>query len=66
MNKHKPHPSDSTDEEWYFIVPYLTLMKVDAPQLEYPLREVFDALLWMCRSGSPWRYRVARCCSEIL
>lgn len=31
-------------------------MKEDAPQREHRLRDVFDALRWMCRSGSPWRY----------
>lgn len=31
-------------------------MKEDAPQRTHRLRDVFDALRWMCRSGSPWRY----------
>lgn len=56
MKTPRKYPSDTTDEEWGFVAPYLTLMKEEAPQREYPLREVFDALRWMCRSGSPWRY----------
>ena len=36
--------------------PYLTLLSEDAPQREYPLREVFNALRWIVRAGSPWRY----------
>jgi transposase len=52
----KPYPSDVTDDEWMFVAPYLTLMREDAPQREHDLREVFDALRWMVRSGSPWRY----------
>jgi hypothetical protein len=28
----KPYPSDVSDEEWKFVVPYLTLMREDAPQ----------------------------------
>lgn len=52
----KPYPSDVTDEEWLFVVPYITLMREDAPQREHDLREVFNALRWMVRSGSPWRY----------
>ena len=36
--------------------PYLTLMREDAPQREHPLREVFNALLWLARAGAPWRY----------
>jgi transposase len=52
----KPYPSDVTDEEWDFVVPYLTLMKEDAPQREHDLREVFNAMRWIVRTGSPWRY----------
>ncbi len=52
----KTYPSDVTDDEWAFCAPYLTLMTEDAPQREYPLRDVFDALRWLVRSGAPWRY----------
>lgn len=52
----KPYPSDVTDEEWDFVVPYLTLMTEDAPQREHDLREVFNAMRWIVRTGSPWRY----------
>ena len=52
----KPYPSDVTDEEWNFVAPYLTLMKEDAPQREHDLREVFNAMRWIVRTGSPWRY----------
>lgn len=49
------YPSDVSDEEWAFAAPYLCLMREDAPQREYPLREVFNALRWMVRAGAPWR-----------
>lgn len=52
----KPYPSDVTDEEWDFVTSYLTLMKDDAPQREHDLREVFNAMRWIVRTGSPWRY----------
>jgi transposase len=52
----KPYPSDVTDEEWDFVAPYLTLMTPDAPQREHDLREVFNAMRWIVRTGSPWRY----------
>jgi transposase len=52
----KPYPSDVTDDEWAFVAPYLTLMDEDAPQRRYELREVFNALCWLVRTGSPWRY----------
>jgi transposase len=51
-----PYPSDVTTDEWSFVAPYLTLMVPDAPQREHDLREVFNALRWVCRTGSPWRY----------
>ena len=53
--KRKAYPSDVTDEEWNLVAPYLTLMREDAPQREYPLREVFNALRWIVRTGAPWR-----------
>ena len=52
----KHYPSDVSDEEWAFVVPYLTLMKEDAPQRDHDLRDVFNGLRWIVRTGSPWRY----------
>lgn len=54
-NERKPYPSDVTDDEWNFCVAYLTLMKEDAPQREHVLRELFNGLRWLVRTGSPWR-----------
>jgi transposase len=51
----KAYPSDVSDEEWAFIAPYLTLMSEDAPQREHSLREVFNGLRWIIRTGAPWR-----------
>lgn len=51
----KPYPSDVTDEEWAFAAGYLVLMREDAPQREYDLREVFNALRYMVRAGLTWR-----------
>lgn len=50
------YPSDVSDDEWAFVAPYLTLMKEDAPQRDHDLREVFNTLRWIVRTGSPWRY----------
>ena len=52
----KPYPSDVTDDEWAYVAPYLTLMQEDAPQREHRLRNVFNALRWLVRSGAAWRY----------
>lgn len=50
------YPSDVSDEEWHFVLPYLTLMKSEAPQREHDLRAVFNALRWLSKCGAPWRY----------
>jgi transposase len=52
----KPYPSDVADEEWAFVAPYLTLMTPDAPQRRHDPREAYNALRWIVRTGSPWRY----------
>jgi transposase len=51
----KTYPSDVSDDEWAFVAPYLTLMTEDAPQRVYELREVFNGLRYIARSGAPWR-----------
>jgi len=54
MNR-EPYPSDVSDDEWAFVAPYLTLMREDAPQRDYSLREVFNGLRYIVRSGASWR-----------
>lgn len=49
------YPSDVSDEEWAFCAPYLTLMKEDAPQREYSMKAMFNAVRYMVRAGCPWR-----------
>jgi transposase len=51
----KPYPSDVSDDEWAFVAPYLTLMTEAAPQRDHALREVFNGLRWLARSGAQWR-----------
>ena len=51
----QPYVSDVSDEEWDFVVPYLTLMKEDAPQRRYSLRELFNGLRYLARGGLQWR-----------
>ena len=51
----KPYPSDVSDEEWALVSPYLALLPEDAGQREYSLREVFNGLRTVIRSGCPWR-----------
>jgi transposase len=56
MATRKPYPSDVSDEEWAFVAPYLALVREDAPQRTHELREVFNGLRWIVRTGSAWRY----------
>lgn len=51
-----PYPSDLDDDAWAFVAPYVTRMRLDAPQRKHDLRSVMNALLWVVRTGSPWRY----------
>lgn len=50
------YPSDVSDDEWEFVAPYVTLMDEEAPQREYALRDLFNAVRWIVRTGAPWRY----------
>jgi transposase len=51
----KPYPSDVGDDEWEFVAPYLTLLTPEARQRTSALRDVFDAVRWLVRTGAPWR-----------
>jgi transposase len=55
IRERTPYPSDVSDEEWALVAPYLSLMTEDAPQRAHPLREVFNGLRWIVRTGAPWR-----------
>ncbi len=51
----KAYPSDVSDEEWAFVAPYLTLMPLDAAQRQHDLREVFNGLRFIVKTGMQWR-----------
>jgi transposase len=55
MTDRKPYPSDVTDEEWAFVAPYLALVREDAPQRRHDLREAFNAVRYLARTGAQWR-----------
>jgi transposase len=52
MNIRKPYPTDVSDSEWEFVAPYLCLLPLDAGQRDHDLREVFNGLRWLVRSGA--------------
>ena len=47
--------SDVSDEEWAFCAPCLALMREDAPQRDYLMRAMFNAVRYLVRAGCPWR-----------
>ena len=51
----KPYPSDVCDNEWALVAPYLALLPENAGQRDHSLREVFNGLRYVVRSGCPWR-----------
>jgi len=55
MSTRTPYPSDVSDEEWAFVAPYLALLPEDAGQRKYALREVFNGLRYIVRTGAHWR-----------
>ena len=52
----KAYPSDVSDDEWALVAPYLTLLREDAEQRVHPLREVFNGLRYVVKTGAPWRW----------
>ena len=49
-------PSDVSDEEWALVAPYLILLPKAAGQRNHPLREVFNGLRTILKTGAPWRW----------
>ena len=44
-----------SDAEWLFVAPYLSLISERATQRKYPLREIFNGLRYILKSGCTWR-----------
>ena len=56
MKTRQSYPSDVSDEEWSLVAPYLLLQREDAGQREHDLREVFNGLRYIVKTGAPWRW----------
>src|SRR3954451_480851 len=52
----KRYPSDVSDEEWALVAPYLTLLCEEAGQRQHSLREVFNGLRYIIKTGAPGRW----------
>ncbi|ACA17341.1 transposase IS4 family protein [Methylobacterium sp. 4-46] len=50
------YPSDVSDEEWALVAPYLALLREDSGQRDHDLREVFNGLRYIVKTGAPWRF----------
>ena len=50
-----PYTTDVSDEEWAFVAPYLTLLSEDAGQRRHDLREVYNGLRYIVKTGAHWR-----------
>jgi transposase len=49
------YPTDVSDEEWAFIKPFLTLIREDSRQRDYDLREIYNGVRYVLRTGCSWR-----------
>ena len=64
MTSHSPYPSDLSDARWELIEPVLTswrnerrahALAIGRPP-EHDLRQIMNAILYVDRTGIPWRY----------
>ena len=52
----KGYPTDVTDEEWEFVLPYLLLSREDSGSRQHSLRELFNGVRYIVRTGNQWRF----------
>jgi len=55
MSDRKAYPSDLTDAEWEILEPLIPALCADAVHVKYTRREIVNAILYVLRSGCPWR-----------
>nr|BFD96304.1 IS5-like element ISSco3 family transposase [Kitasatospora sp. Xyl93] len=64
MTSRKPYPSDLSDARWALVEPVLTAWRAErrgraldiGRPPEHDLRDILDAILYVDRTGIPWRY----------
>ena len=49
------YPSDVTDEQWALLEPFIPEICQDAAYWVHTRREIVNAILYVLRSGCPWR-----------
>ncbi|MGW3894604.1 IS5 family transposase [Micromonospora profundi] len=56
MSVRRGYPSDLTDAQWALIESLLPEPNTDGRREKHPRREIVNAILYVVRSGCPWRY----------
>lgn len=56
VSARRGYPSDLTDAQWALIEPMLPEPSTDGRREKHPRREIVNAILYVVRSGCPWRY----------
>jgi len=55
MTDRKAYPSDLTDAEWEILEPLIPAISEEAVHIKYTRREIVNGILYVLRSGCPWR-----------
>ena len=55
MPHRKAYPSDLTDAQWEILEPLIPARAEDATNVVYERREIVNGILYVLRSGCPWR-----------
>ncbi len=55
MCDRKAYPSDLTDAEWELLEPLIPAISPEAVNVVYTRREIVNGILYVLRSGCPWR-----------
>ena len=55
MDDRKAYPSDVTDAEWEILEPLIPAISEEAVHVKYTRREIVNGILYVLRSGCPWR-----------
>jgi len=54
--KRQAYETDVSDAEWAIVAPFIPPPKPGGRPRKYDMREVFNALLYLLRSGCAWRH----------
>jgi transposase len=51
-----PYPSDLTDAQWDELSEFIPIPKAGPEQTKYSRREIVNAIMYLKRTGCPWRF----------